>query len=129
MKEKKLKRKLKEIEKNMVIFNIGGDWMNVDLSERIRTRTAEKLLMKISLKSIKNALNSFYVNRIELQDELLKKSKQDWIDACLTFDKEYYNQQNCFLMHKDWQQFERMAKKYNWQDLFIEDEKGGNNAW
>ena len=32
-------------------------------------------------------------------------------------------------MHKDWDMFERMAIANNWQDLFIEDEKGGNNEW
>ena len=70
-----------------------------------------------------------FVNRLELQDEVLKETKQDWIDSCLTFDNEFNKQQNCFLMHKDWQEFKRMATKNNWQDLFIEDEKGGNNAW
>ena len=101
----------------------------IGLSENIRTRTGAMLLRTISLKHIHAKLNQLFVDRLELQDELLKKSKQDWIDACLTFDNEHRKQQNCFLMHKDWNQFERMAKHQNWQDLFIEDEKGGNNAW
>ena len=70
-----------------------------------------------------------FVDRLTLQDELKKQSKQDWIDKCLTFDNNYNMHQNCWLMHKDWQEFKRMAISNNWQDLFIEDEKGGNNAW
>ena len=78
---------------------------------------------------LKHGILHMFADRYELQDELKKQSKQDWIDRCLTFDKEFYKQQNCFLMHKDWNEFERMAKANQWQDLFIEDEKGGNNAW
>jgi len=101
----------------------------VDLSESIRTNCAERLLRNISLTAMHNKLMAMFVNRLELQDELKQESKQDWIDRCLTFDDEYYKHQNCFLMHKDWQEFKRLARKENWQDLFIEDEKGGNNAW
>ena len=102
---------------------------SMDLSKHIRTNCAERLPRTIPLSAIKNNLMAMFVDRLKLQDEVLEQTKQDWIDRCLTFDNEFHKQQNCFLMHKDWNEFERMATKNNWQDLFIEDEKGGNNAW
>ena len=102
---------------------------SIDLSKQIRTICAEKLPRTISLSALHNKLMAMFVDRLKLQDEVLEQTKQDWIDSCLTFDNEFYKQQNCFLMHKDWNEFERMATQRNWQDLFIEDENGGNNAW
>ena len=103
--------------------------MNVELASTIRTKASASLLRNVSLYKIRATLIGMFVNRYELQDELLSKTKQDCIDACLTFDDEFYRQQECFLMHKDWNEFERMATARKWKDLFIEDEKGGNNAW
>lgn len=103
--------------------------LNVSVASEIRTKTSTRLLRNVSLAEIHGTLTGLFVDRMQLQDELLKETKQQWIDASLTLDNEYYKQQDCFLMHKDWNNVERMAKNRNWQDLFIEDEKGGNNAW
>ena len=103
--------------------------MHLDVATAIRTKASTLLLRKVSIAEMHNFLIGMFVDRYSLQDKLLSKTKQDWIDRCLTFDNEYYKQQECFLMHKDWNMFERMATANNWQDLFIKDEKGGNNAW
>ena len=103
--------------------------LNVNVACEIRTKASATLLRNVSMPGIHATLIGMFVNRHDLQDELLEQTKQDWIDSCLTLDDEYYKHQNCFLMHKNWNEFERMATKKNWQDLFIKDEKGGNNAW
>ena len=103
--------------------------MNVKLAGNLRTKATARLLRTISLSAMHDGLVAMFVDRFELQDVMVKESKQDWIDRCLTFDEDSKNQEKCFLMHKDWQEVKRLAKLHNWQDLFIEDEKGGNNAW
>lgn len=103
--------------------------MMLNLVCEIRTKASASLLRNISLPGIQARLIGMFVDRHKLQDELLKATKQDWIDRCLTLDEKYYKQENCCKMHEDWQEFESLAKKNNWQDLFIEDEKGGNNEW
>lgn len=103
--------------------------LNVNVASEIRTKASATLLRNVSMPGIHAKLIGMFVDRYKLQDELLGQTKQDWIDSCLTLDDEYYKQQNCCMMHKDWDMFERMAIANNWQDLFIEDEKGGNNEW
>ncbi|MBR2651746.1 hypothetical protein IKD48_03065 [bacterium] len=103
--------------------------MNVDLAGDVRTKASATLLRNVSIAKIHATLVGMFVDRLELQDVLLKETKQQWIDNSLNLDNEYFKQENCFLMHDNWNEFKRLAKKYNWQDLFVEDEKGGNNAW
>lgn len=101
----------------------------IGLSKNTRTIASGKLSRTISLSEMHHKLMAMFVNRLELQDKSIKKSKQDWIDKGLSYDNEFMMQENCWLMHMDWNEFERLAKMHNWEDLFIEDEKGGNNAW
>lgn len=103
--------------------------MKIDLAGDVRTKATASLLRKVSLPGIHARLIGLFVDRHNLQDRLLKETKQQWIDNSLNLDNEYFKQENCFLMHDNWNEFKRLAKKYNWQDLFVEDEKGGNNAW
>ena len=101
----------------------------INLSESIRTNSAERLLRDISPTTIHNKLMQLFVNRLEFEDKILKESKQDWIDRSLTFDNEHRMHEHCFLMHKSWNSIKRLAVNEDWQDLFDEDGNGGNNAW
>lgn len=103
--------------------------LNVNVASKIRTKASATLLRDISIADVHNMLMAMFVNRYELQDKVLKETKQDWIDRCLTFDNEYRMHEHCFLMHKSWNSIKRLAINEDWQDLFVEDEKGGNNAW
>lgn len=103
--------------------------MILNIASKIRSSSKAKLQRKVSITELHHLLIGMFVDRYELQDKLLKESKQDYLDRCLDFGGDFQDQQNCWLMHKDWNEFERMAIANNWQDLFIEDEKGGNNAW
>ena len=103
--------------------------VDIDLTANVRTKASAILLRNVSLAKIHRTMNGLFVDRLALQDKLLKETKQEWIDNSLNFDSEYHKQEQCFLIHKEPKEFERLAKHRNWQDLFVEDEKGGNNAW